>query len=156
MRLWVRAAASPTVGLGHLLRQVALVEQAAGRDLPAVFVVDTLALAEQALRRFHDLRASTIDASPDWMADVAADDIVLFDGYQFGPDDHAAARRTGCLVAAVDDRGSGRFDVDLLCDHNPVPVDYELPEGAELLHGLTLRARTARVPRWTPPGRRRA
>jgi spore coat polysaccharide biosynthesis predicted glycosyltransferase SpsG len=136
MRLWVRAAASPTIGLGHLLRQVALVERAAEHGLGATFVVDAPDLARQALGRFGELRAPIVDAAATWMAEVSPDDIVLFDGYQFGPVDHAEARSAGCLVAAVDDRGTGRFDVDLLCDHNPIPVAYDLPGDATLLHGL--------------------
>jgi spore coat polysaccharide biosynthesis predicted glycosyltransferase SpsG len=136
MRLWVRAAASPVVGLGHLLRQVAVVERVAARGGAATFVVDDPTLAGAALRRFDALGADLVRSTDPWLDRVAAEDVVVFDGYGLGVDDHRAARARGCAVVAVDDRGSGRFDVDLLCDHNPLAVAYDLPAGAVLLHGL--------------------
>ena len=131
MRLWVRADASPAVGLGHVMRTLAVAERADELGVEVLHVAS------------HDLAVRTLEGhrrrivpTEAWHDRIAPGDVVLFDGYDYGPADEAAVRRSGARVGAVDDRGTGRHDVDVLLDQNPHQRwGYDVPARARLLLG---------------------
>lgn len=136
MRLWIRADGSATRGLGHIMRTIAVAEavRSAGGDSRYVVVDD--AVAPKLLIQ-RGLEVDVIEAPHDehWLERIVPSDLVLFDGYHFGPDDYQNARGAGARVGAVDDFGSGCFPVDVLLNQNPVSTpDYQtLPETVVLL-----------------------
>ena len=114
-RLWVRADASADAGLGHVMRSLSVAQAARRRGLDVTFVVAPDPVGSTLPGRFgFDVR------EPDgWAAAIEPGDAVLFDGYHFGAGDFAAARARGARVGAVDDFGSGEFDVDVVVNPNP-------------------------------------
>jgi len=131
--LWLRADASVREGLGHVMRSLALAETAVAAGWEVRFVVggeDGLRLPQ---RRGFSARTATLD----WADAVGVGDTVVFDGYHFGPADHRSVRDRAC-VAAVDDLGTGTFDVDVLLNPSvaqPEAVNYRVPAATRLLLG---------------------
>jgi spore coat polysaccharide biosynthesis predicted glycosyltransferase SpsG len=133
MRVWLRPQFSPETGLGHLMRTLAVAEFAAERGLDVTCVTNA-AIGE--LSRLPARFGFATSDSRDWLEQVAPGDAVLFDGYGFSPEDHRRAAERGARVAAIDDFGAGRFEVDLLVNPNPVTDPrYETRPGSSVLIG---------------------
>lgn len=127
MNLLVRTDASPRIGIGHLVRCLALARNARERGAHVVFV--TRGGAAQCTRRIRDEGFAhhivTSDEN-DEMADAAATvavavregaDVVVADSYALGAVWETAVRsRVGCMVA-IDDLAR-RHQCDVLVDHN--------------------------------------
>lgn len=110
------------------MRSLAVAEEARDRALPVRFVVTDDPVAPVLVRRWgFDVVTLPNAKSFDWASAIREDDLVVFDGYHFGTEEFAGARRRGARVAAVDDLGRGRFFVDVLLNQNPAPTtDYEV------------------------------
>jgi spore coat polysaccharide biosynthesis predicted glycosyltransferase SpsG len=77
-------------------------------------------------------------ASKGWVQDLSSSDVVVFDGYRFGPADFQAAGARGARVAAIDDLGEGSYPVDVLLHQNLAEsTAYDLLEGTQCLVGPT-------------------
>jgi spore coat polysaccharide biosynthesis predicted glycosyltransferase SpsG len=130
LRLWLRVEASPSVGLGHLMRCVALAEEAVARGIAATFVTD-----DEAARatRLSSRGFAVLAPHPAWLGAISSDDLAVLDGYSLGRDVEAAVRDRGATVARVADAGEGRHDVDLLIHPGPVSQPaYVVPNGTVL------------------------
>ena len=110
-----RADGSARTGLGHLFRCAAL-----SRMLRPYYRT-VLQYAEapppviaQLRKAFDELRAG-----PQGQGERSSNSVVVFDGYHFGPDDHAAAGPGP--VVCIDDIHAHPFDVDLVINHAPIP-----------------------------------
>lgn len=134
---WIRAEASSSVGLGHVMRTIALAEVARDKGHSVQYVVQEEPWVAQLLQRrgFPSVAVSTtLDNS--WMQRVLQRDVVVFDGYGFTAADHRSACETGATVAAIDDKGTGLFDIDLVVNPNPAsPAGYDLSPKTRLLIG---------------------
>ena len=136
-RLWIRADGSASVGLGHVMRTLALAEAARRLLCESIFVIadDPVAPDLPASRGFA-VRTVPVAADVRWMHDVREGDIVVFDGYHFPTTQHDLARAQGARVAAIDDFGTGRFDVDVLLNQNPLAQPgYDVPARTVVLIG---------------------
>jgi spore coat polysaccharide biosynthesis predicted glycosyltransferase SpsG len=130
LRLWLRVEASPSIGLGHLMRCVALAEEAVTHGISATFVTDGDAARAT---RLPSRGFAVLAPHPGWLGAVSADDLVVIDGYSLGRDVEAAARDRGATVARVADAGEGRHEVDLLIHPGPVSQPaYFVPNGSVL------------------------
>lgn len=130
--LWLRAEASAGIGLGHLMRMVALAQAARSCGSQATFVLDRDSIAAQIPSRFG-FPAVPFDR---WVHRMLPGQAVVFDGYGFGPTHHRDAAERGAVVVAMDDFGSGRFDVDLLVNQNLVAdLQVDVPPRARVLVG---------------------
>lgn len=134
MRLVIRADASAEIGFGHVMRCVALAEVADDRDIPVTFTGEHADGADAAIR------ARGFELSPEleqsWPAGLRQGDVVVFDGYRFGPDDYEAVRAGGARVAAMDDSGNGDFPVDVLVNQNlPAAPQYNTLGTTQMLVG---------------------
>lgn len=119
MTLFVRADASAEIGLGHVMRCLALAEVAVEHGIATCFV-GTIegSLSERLHAGGHRV------TSPDgrsWLDQVGDSDAVMYDGYGFGPADHSAAKEVGARVGVIDDRGQGNYLVDVLVHPNLAP-----------------------------------
>lgn len=134
MHLWVRPEVSAEIGLGHIMRTIAVAEAARDAGDAVTYVPsgsDELA-SLPARRGFHVLKGS----GPAWLEAIAPDDAVLFDGYGFKDSDYAQASSTGALVAALDDFCTGAFRVDVLVNPSPIgDCQYSTPSHTKLLIG---------------------
>jgi len=124
-QLLIRADASPDVGVGHVMRCLALAQSWQDLDLGSVHIA-CLEIPHALERR---LQANGISihrlAEPDRAADVAAiaSDIeanwIVVDGYRFDEEYHRGVRACGARVLVVDDFGTtGSWDADILLDQN--------------------------------------
>lgn len=136
MRIAVRCDALTRLGVGHLVRQLALAEELGRRGHQVVFHGRTdLAWArEQLAIRGLELRpiAEPADAAAAELVASGAD-LVLMDGYAFDPDLGAAVRGAGLPVAMVVDGPFGTEQAaDLYLDQNlgaEPPVTLGNPSG---------------------------
>ena len=107
-RCWLRAEAGASVGLGHLMRSVALLEAAEAHGFAPVVVADVDAAVREGVRTaFADVRWLPT-AGEDWISELSPGDLIVLDGVQ----------DPGRLVAASAARGGSV----LLVDEGPAPA----------------------------------
>ncbi|GAA2891912.1 hypothetical protein GCM10010517_56320 [Streptosporangium fragile] len=140
-RVGVRCDAGPLIGVGHLIRCVALAEELALRGVAVTFLGDlgglTWAAAQLAGRGLPLLAA---EAAPDGLVAQALAlglDAVVLDSYTLAPGTGAALRAAGLRVLAVVDGDPRGQAADLYVDQNLGAEErgVPLPEGAVRLAG---------------------
>lgn len=130
----MRADASADIGFGHVMRTMALAEQAQERGMEVRY---TGQHSHGAVRAITD-RGFTVtpELEDRWPADLGGDDVAVLDGYRFGPADHLAARQRGARVVAMDDLGEGRYPVDVLVHQNLAPeTSFDVEDDTAVLVG---------------------
>lgn len=142
-RLVFRADGNATIGLGHLVRLLALADMLRGLA-PGIFVVrePTVAVAQlvaQAGWSIHALPAQPLSAEADELATsfLEASDVLVLDGYEFGLAYQQRVRRSGCGLVYIDDLRAWPVVADVLINHSPgvTPADYLAPATTRLLLG---------------------
>ena len=136
MRLLFHCDAGPSVGMGHVVRGMAIARAAGDEALARMFVPDVW----PGLRAFARSMGVEVTVGGTDGRDVVAAapdfDVVVLDGYRFSFDYQREVRALRPL-AVVDDLGRHDLCADLIINHNPyaVPADYD--SRAELLLGPT-------------------
>ncbi len=137
--LVVRADAGPGIGIGHLLRTMAIIE--AWRDVggSAEFVVARGHHVIEGRSAKEGVGVRAIDAAPGSRDDIdatiaatkEANGLLVLDGYVFGTDFHDAARAAGVPCAVVDDHVRlDRYACDVVVDPNVVATARAYQERA--------------------------
>lgn len=171
--LLLRADASSAIGVGHVMRCLALAQawQDAGgiaefvsAELPAR-LVERLCRERIAYTHLHTVAGSEVDATETRaLAEENDTAWIVVDGYRFGADYYERVRASGRRVLALDDMVHlDRYPVDLLLNQNlsADPANYagRVDETTELLLGprfsllrreFRAAAMTARPPVHTP------
>lgn len=142
-RVGVRCDGGPRMGVGHILRQLALAEELRSRGVEVTLLgrVEGSAMVDRLLAA-HDLAMVPVDEGPAaLLAEVRRRrlDAVMLDGYQLPADLGAALRGAGVPVAAMVDGAFGLHqDADLYIDQNfgavrpaTVPADRRFLAGIE-------------------------
>jgi len=112
-RLLVRADGSVTRGLGHVLRCVALAEEARSRGLDTLFVVGTDATAERALADRSEAFRTVESDDRSWLDDLVDTDLVVIDGPELYTA-VSAIRERGARVAVIDDADGDHPDAQVV------------------------------------------
>jgi UDP-2,4-diacetamido-2,4,6-trideoxy-beta-L-altropyranose hydrolase len=143
-RLVFRADGNATIGLGHLMRLLALADLLRGLA-PGIFVVrePTPAVAQlitDAGWAVQSLPAGqTLLAEADWLAEsfLQASDVLLLDGYAYEAAYQQRLRQRGCGLVYIDDLRAWPVVADVLINHSPgvTPTDYQAPATTRLLLG---------------------
>lgn len=143
-RLVFRADGNATIGLGHLVRLLALADMLRGLA-PGVFLArePAAAVARQVAAEGWALRAlpagQTLAAEAVWLAKafLRPTDVVVVDGYELAEDYQRVLRTSGCRLVAVDDLRSWPVVADVVINHSPgvAATDYQAPGAAQLLLG---------------------
>lgn len=135
--LWIRADGSAALGLGHVMRSIALAQAARRRSMDARYVVTRDPVAVGLPARFgFDVRELSHPDDRRWLGELGPDDVVHVDGYHFTADLLHAITRVTSRVGAMTDLRQGRFPVAVLVNQNPVgPVDYDCLAGTKVLLG---------------------
>lgn len=143
-RLLYRADGNSSIGLGHLVRLLALADQLRGLA-PSVFLVRTPSAATAQLIRdagwpIQELPAPvSAVAEAEWIAQnvLLRSDILILDGYEFTHDYQQCLRQSGCRLVYVDDLCAWPVVADILVNHSPgiTPANYQAPLPDKLLLG---------------------
>ncbi|QKG56757.1 UDP-2,4-diacetamido-2,4,6-trideoxy-beta-L-altropyranose hydrolase [Hymenobacter sp. BRD128] len=142
-RLVFRADGNATIGLGHLVRLLALADMLRGL-VPGLFIVrePTAAVTQlvtEAGWAIHALPAQALSAEADWLATsfLLPGDVLVLDGYDFTLAYQQRLRQSGCGLAYIDDLRAWPVVADVLINHSPgvTPADYQAPATARLLLG---------------------
>jgi len=123
MRLVVRADGSATIGLGHVMRSLAVAQVAAAQGHDVSFVMHDDGDGAAALPERHGFAVRRVAAADDrdWLGLVGTGDRVLFDGYPFLASGITVdARARGARVAVVDDHDGGDVEADVVVNPNAV------------------------------------
>lgn len=138
----VRCDAGPAIGVGHLVRCVALAEELVGRGLGVVFLGDLGGLPF-AQRQLADRGLPLVPAplAPEDLADLARSlglAAVVLDGYHLDPGCGAALTGRGLPVLALNDGafGAGQRATIHLDQNLGAARPTHLPPGTEALSGL--------------------
>ncbi len=144
-RLVLRADGGPTIGLGHVMRLLALADILRGEFAEVVFAVQS---PNESLREMlvemglpvQELPAQPLTAEANWLRQqfLRADDVLVLDGYGFDFAYQQAARAGAHRLVCLDDLHAFPFAADLVL--NPAggvsASSYELRQpGARLLAG---------------------
>jgi UDP-2,4-diacetamido-2,4,6-trideoxy-beta-L-altropyranose hydrolase len=134
--LWIRADATPAVGLGHVMRTLALAEEARDVGLIVRFVTLQGSIGEHVLRQ-RRFEPDTIEDRDEvgWISLVSSGDSVVFDGYGLDPGAIAVAKRRGATVMVLDDGTEEVPAADIVLNQNLPQEDYRPPDGARALIG---------------------
>ncbi len=146
-RLLVRADASLSIGMGHLVRSLALADTfhqrgwhvfVASRTMPAI-VRDEIGHLGFQLIELDDV---PFDSEPAAIASAVPSggvDLTVVDHYEISARWHRDARRWSRLVVAIDDLAEAPLDVDVVVNQNlgedEASYDGLLPPGARRLVG---------------------
>ncbi|TGE24848.1 UDP-2,4-diacetamido-2,4,6-trideoxy-beta-L-altropyranose hydrolase [Hymenobacter aquaticus] len=132
MRIIFRADGNATIGLGHVVRSLALAEIV--RPVAACwFAIQNPSPAIRELLRQHrvtlwELPAQPIaEEAPYLAAQVQPTDIVVLDGYAFDTAYQRLLRHSGCRLVAIDDLRAWPSLAHLLINHSPgvTPAMYQ-------------------------------
>lgn len=144
-RLVLRADGGPAVGLGHVMRLLALADILGGQFAPIVFAVQAPADSLRELLAGAGLLVRELPEQPlateaKWLLDelLQPDDILVLDGYGFDFEYQQAVRPALGRLVCLDDLHAFPFAADLVL--NPAggvaAAQYELRQpGARLLAG---------------------
>jgi spore coat polysaccharide biosynthesis predicted glycosyltransferase SpsG len=164
MKAGFRCDAGPRIGVGHLIRCLALAEELLARDAEVVFIgsVEGSDWARSQLDT-RGLALVPAEPSPEGLAAQAGRlglDAVVIDSYDLAPGSGEALRRAGMTVLAIVD-GESEQHADLFLDQNlgAEAAGFELPAGAARLAGArfallrdSVREHRAPLPRPERPG----
>ena len=141
-RVVVRCDVGPSVGIGHLMRCVALSEEFLERGFEVVFAADVgrVPWAAAQLERRGMLAVAAPSTPEDHIALLTRlrAEIVVIDSYLLGPEVYSAVRAAGYpLLALVDGDIEGR-EADVYVDQNigAEDEDWPRPAGSLRLAGL--------------------
>ena len=124
--LCIRADAGPSMGIGHLMRCLALAQawQDRGGAVTVVTAPGQAALQSRFVREgfaVRELKAlpGTLADAVETLATAATGGLLVVDGYQFGTDYLLALKAGKCRVLAVDDLGAIDLEAaDLVLNQN--------------------------------------
>jgi UDP-2,4-diacetamido-2,4,6-trideoxy-beta-L-altropyranose hydrolase len=142
-RLVFRADGNATIGLGHLMRLLALADMLRGLA-SGIFLVrePTAAVAELVAQAGWDIHALPIqplqnEADTLVTSFLQTSDVLVLDGYEFSLAYQQRLRQSGCGLVYVDDLRAWPVVADLLINHSPgvTPADYQAPATSRLLLG---------------------
>lgn len=143
-RLVFRADGSARIGLGHVVRSLALADWLRGLA-PGVFVVrePTAAVTQLIVEAGWAVQALPAGLTPlaeaDWLATgfLQPSDVLVLDGYDFGLAYQQRVRQSGCALVSIDDLRAWPVVADVLINHSPGvrAVDYQAPATSRLLLG---------------------
>ncbi|GAB3295597.1 PseG/SpsG family protein [Hymenobacter tenuis] len=125
MSIFFRADGNGTIGLGHVIRSLALAE-IAGANRQSFFIasnppevvrdlVHTAGLELIELTDYHLLEEANYLCERFF----TAKDIVVLDGYLFNQSYQLQLKRSGCQLICIDDLCKGSFVADLIINHSP-------------------------------------
>ncbi|PJJ59732.1 UDP-2,4-diacetamido-2,4,6-trideoxy-beta-L-altropyranose hydrolase [Hymenobacter chitinivorans] len=132
MRLIFRADGNSTIGLGHVVRSLALADMVRA-VAPCWFAIQNPSAAIREL--LHQAQVTLLELPTQPTAEEAAylaaqvqpDDVLVLDGYAFDTAYQATLRHRGCRLVVIDDLRAWPSEADLIINHSPgvTPAMYQ-------------------------------
>ncbi len=116
--VYFRADGNTQIGLGHLVRCIALA-QMLHDSFKIIFVCRDIPTEMVNELRKHAFVLSQIENESFFFSEVSRHDIVVLDGYDFDLDYQKRIKLTGCKLVCVDDLHDQEFLADLIINHAP-------------------------------------
>lgn len=135
-KIWFRADGNHRMGLGHLIRSLALA-QMLKTDFDVQFVC--MEISDRIIADFKtaDVHVIKINQEESFFKTVQTGDVVVLDGYQFDGKYQRQLKSRGCLLVCIDDVNDREYLADLLI--NPAPAinesKYNVPAGTRFALG---------------------
>ena len=143
-RLLFRADGNATIGLGHLVRLLALADQLRGLA-PGTFLVREPTAAVMQLLAAEGWAVQSLPAHQSWLAEadwlalhfLKPTDVLALDGYSFDKEYQLRLQASGCGLVYVDDLLAWPVVADVLINHSPgvVAADYQAGAATRFLLG---------------------
>ncbi len=117
MNLRVLAEAGPSIGLGHFVRSLALVQMIKKGITPIFYGRDKSLIKDILLQ--HGIDFHRIDSLAGFLNHLSNDDIVLMDGYGYDTDFQKAVKEKCHKLFVIDDKHDQTYCADFII--NPAP-----------------------------------
>jgi len=117
-KIWFRADGNHKMGLGHLIRSMALAQMLKS-DFEVEFVC--LEISDRIINDFTtaDIHVIKINDEQSFFNIVKSNDVVVLDGYQFDIEYQRQLKSIGCKLVCIDDVYDKEYVADLII--NPAP-----------------------------------
>lgn len=127
--VYIRADGSPEIGLGHLVRCMALAQMLKG-EFHIHFVSKAIPLSIREDIIDHDFSVKEINFEEDFLSLLTGDEIVVLDHYDLDSNYQKKIKDLGCKLVCIDDLHDKFFYADLIINHSPgiKPKDYQTQE----------------------------
>ena len=145
-RIYFRADGSSTIGLGHVIRSLALAEML-NKDFYCIFLIqqaqrELIPQIKQVCHEIIDLpstKAYSQEAQNLVNTRLAEGDIIVLDGYGFDTQCQRIYKTGGCKVVCIDDLHTQYFVADVVINHAPGvdPSQYNTEAYTQLCLGLS-------------------
>ena len=125
-KLYIRTDGSPSIGLGHLVRCIALAKMLVD-DFEIIFAckqVPETIIEEIKTDGFQLLR---LDNDDDLISILSPDDLVVLDSYELESDYQKSIKMIGCGLICIDDLHEKTTYADLVLNHTPCVSPSEYP-----------------------------
>jgi UDP-2,4-diacetamido-2,4,6-trideoxy-beta-L-altropyranose hydrolase len=117
-RVCIRVDGNSEIGLGHIVRSIALSQMLSEIFLIhfySKFIPESLKVKIQSL----EFGFSLINEESDFIENIKESDIVVFDGYNFDFSYQKLIKEKGNKLVVIDDMCKDRFYTDLIINHSP-------------------------------------
>lgn len=124
--IYIRADGSPKIGLGHLIRCIAL-SHMLKNDFDIIFV--SKEIPEKIKSELEESQFSLLEIDDSVFFDlITPKDIVVLDGYHFDTNYQKKIKAKGVKLICIDDLHDKEFVADLIINHAPgvKPLDYKI------------------------------
>lgn len=131
--VWIRADASSALGIGHVMRTMAIAEEAARSGCRVRYLCRPDPILESVFAG-RDVEFDVVQDEA-WPSRVQRLDAVVLDGYELSPAIVPGLRERRARIGRIDDGEGGSFDADVLLNPNNEEAEYRLPGHATALLG---------------------
>lgn len=117
-KLFIRTDGNSQLGLGHVMRCIALSDMLK-HLFDIVFFIKAPLLPLQLMITRKEFLCVPIEVENDFLSSINGDEIVILDGYEFDAIYQMRVKRKGCALVCIDDLHDRYFSADAII--NPAP-----------------------------------